>query len=111
MKVRRWLQSLNPDAASSLDEAIEELLTLHRLEKSHTLCTNLKSTNLIESAFALSAHLRTNVKRWRNPDQALRWAAASLLEAEKSFRKIKGCQKIKTTIMKIKNFDIQARVA
>lgn len=111
MKVHRWLQNLNPDAASSLDEAFKELLTLHRLGIPHTLRTNLKSTNLIESAFARSAHLRRNVKRWRNPDQALRWAAASLLEAEKNFRKIKGYREIQATIMKMKNFDIQDKVA
>lgn len=111
MKVRRWLQSINPDAASSLDEAFEELLTLHKLEIPHTLRTNLKSTNLIESAFARSAHLTRNVKRWRNADQALRWAAASLLEAEKKFRKIKGFREIQAATMNMKNLEIQERVA
>lgn len=115
IKVRRWLQNLNPDAASSLDEAFEELLTLHRLEIPHTLRTNLKSTNLIESIFAQSSYFTRNVKRWQNTDQVLRWAAASLIEAEKSFRRINGYNEIQATIIKMNpaksGIDIKSRVA
>jgi hypothetical protein len=31
-----------------------------------------------------------NVKRWHAGDQALRWTATGLLEAERKFRKVKG---------------------
>ena len=31
-----------------------------------------------------------NVKPWRDLNQALRWTATGLLEAEKKFRRIKG---------------------
>jgi hypothetical protein len=39
------------------------------------------------------AVLRTvcrNVKRWRNARMALRWTGAAMLEAEKSFRRLKA---------------------
>jgi hypothetical protein len=31
-----------------------------------------------------------NVKRWRNAEMALRWTAAGLLEAQKTFRRLKA---------------------
>jgi hypothetical protein len=33
-----------------------------------------------------------NVKRWRNAVMALRWAAASMMEASKGFRRLKACK-------------------
>ena len=38
--------------------------------------------------------LTHKVDRWRNGGMALRWAAASFLEAEKTMRKIGGCQQV-----------------
>lgn len=34
------------------------------------------------------------VKRWPDQDMALRWTAAGLLEAEKSFRKVLGFKEL-----------------
>ena len=31
-----------------------------------------------------------NVKRWRNAEMALRWTTAGLLEAQKTFRRLKA---------------------
>ena len=31
-----------------------------------------------------------NVKRWRGGEMALRWTAAGMLDAERSFRRVKG---------------------
>ena len=33
---------------------------------------------------------RTNVKRWRDGQMALRWCAAGLVEASKQFRRVNG---------------------
>lgn len=33
-----------------------------------------------------------NVKRWRDGRMKKRWMAAGMLEAERSFRRVKGCQ-------------------
>ena len=35
-----------------------------------------------------------NVKRWRNAEMALRWTAAGLLEAQKTFRRLKAYRQL-----------------
>lgn len=88
--VGRELERLNPDAAASLREGLEETLTLHRLEIPALLRTSFSSTNLIESAFSRGRTVMRNVKRWMNSGQRHRWIATALLEAEKKFRKVRG---------------------
>lgn len=88
--VGRELERLNPDAAASLREGLEETLTLHRLELPVQLRTSFSSTNLIESAFSRGRNVMRNVKRWMNSDQRHRWIATALLQAEKGFRKVRG---------------------
>ena len=51
-KVRAELVLLNASAAASLDEGLEETLTLHRLGLFRALGTSLKTTNAIESIHA-----------------------------------------------------------
>jgi hypothetical protein len=50
----------------------------------------LSSTNLIENLFSRVRGLVRRVKRWRGGTMVLRWSAAGVLEAERSFRKIVG---------------------
>ncbi len=52
-RLHRELMDLNPSAARSLAEGLEETLTVHRLEISMQLRKTLASTNVIESAFAI----------------------------------------------------------
>jgi putative transposase len=84
------LAELNPSAAASLEEGLEETLTLHRLGVPETLRVSLRSTNLIESSFSTTRQASQRVKRWRTADQVWRWAGSSLLEAEKRFKRVKG---------------------
>jgi putative transposase len=86
----RELELINPSAAGSLEEGMEETLTLHKLEIPKVLKKTLQSTNLIESAISSVRHITRNVKRWNGGDQIQRWVAAGLLEAEKKFTRIKG---------------------
>lgn len=88
--LQKDLESINPSAARSLTEGLEETLTLHRLGVPEALRKSLRSTNLIESALASVRHNQRNVKRWRGGDQIERWVGAGLLEAEKNFRRVKG---------------------
>lgn len=90
LKTVAWLDGINPSAASSLKEGLEETLTLHRLGLPETLRKSLQSTNLIESALSVAADVTRRVKRWRGGDMRLRWTAAGLVQAEKNFRKIRG---------------------
>jgi putative transposase len=85
------LRRINPDAAKSLLEGLEETLTVQRLRIPKELRLSLRSTNIIESANNGVRDRSRNVKRWRDGMQIERWAAASLLETSKSFRRIRGC--------------------
>ena len=84
------LMHLNPSAARSLGEGLEETLTVHRLHVPRQLRLTLASTNVIESAFAIVERVCWNVKRWHPGDQRERWVGSGLLVAQKQFRRIKG---------------------
>ena len=87
----KWLRSINESAADSLNEALEEILTLHRLKVSALLRKTLTSTNPIENMFSTVRDCEVNIKRYRNSAMSQRWLAAVLLHCEKGFRRIKGC--------------------
>lgn len=89
-KTVEWLEGINPSAAASLREGLEETLTLHRLGIPGELRKSLSSTNLIESALSVASDMADKVKRWRAGDMRLRWIAAGLLAAEKQFRRARG---------------------
>lgn len=89
-KVHDWLASINQAAAASLEEGMEETLTINRLGLSPQLRRIFSSTNLIESCFSRAGDLCRGVKRWRDGNMACRWAATVLLEAQSRFRRIQA---------------------
>src|SRR5271157_6547595 len=93
-KIFRQLERINPSAARSLEEGLEETLTVHRLGVGAVLRRKLASTNPIESCFSVVEKVARNVKRWREGEQALRWTATGLLEAQKKFRRVKGYREL-----------------
>jgi putative transposase len=88
------LMDLNPSAARSLEEGLEETLTVHRLHLPSNLRRTLSSTNLIESAFSTVETVCRNVKRWQGGDQYLRWVASGLLWAESRWNRIHGYREL-----------------
>ncbi len=88
--LERVLERSHPDAAASLREGLEETLTLTRLGVSGALKRTLCSTNPIESMIGTVRDTQRNVKRWRSGDMRMRWTAAGLAEAQRSFRRVKG---------------------
>lgn len=90
----KYLERLNPSAAASLREGLEETLTVHRMGITGLLRKTLCTTNPIESCFSVTRDITIRVKRWRNGDMVQRWAVAALLRAEKKFRRIKGYKDI-----------------
>jgi len=92
LQLAEHLERINPSAAKSLREGLEETLTVQRLGLPEQLRRSLRSTNIIESANNGIRDRSRNVKRWRDGIQIERWTAASLLETEKQFRRIKGCK-------------------
>jgi transposase-like protein len=89
-RVVDYLERLNPSAARSLEEGLEETLTLHRLGVADALRVSFKSTNIIESSLSRVEEISGRVKRWRNGDHLQRWTGKALLIAEESWRKVKG---------------------
>jgi putative transposase len=92
--LHRELMDLNPSAARSLGEGMEETLTVHRLHVPPQLRKTLACTNVIESAFAIVGRVCANVKRWHAGDQRERWVGSGLLVAEKQFRRVQGHKQI-----------------
>jgi transposase-like protein len=100
--VIKYLEKLNPSAASSLKEGLEETLTVHKLGIGTLLRKTLSSTNVIESCFSTTRTVTNRVKRWRNDDMVERWACVALLEAEKRFKRIKGYKDIPKLLLTLK---------
>jgi len=99
--LHRELMDLNPSAARSLGEGMEETLTLHRLHVPMQLRKTLASTNVIESAFSIVERVCRNVKRWHAGDQRERWVGSGLLVAQKQFRRITGYKQIPVLIREL----------
>jgi putative transposase len=93
-RLHRELMDINPSAARSLEEGMEETLTVHRLRVPEQLRRTLSSTNVIESAFSIVETVCRNVKRWRDGDHIERWIASGLIVAERQFRKVIGYREI-----------------
>ena len=93
-RLHRELMDLNPSAARSLEEGMEETLTVHKLRVPDQLRRTLGCTNVIESAFSIVETVCRNVKRWRAGDQIERWVGSGLLTAERQFRKVIGFRQI-----------------
>ena len=99
--LHRELMDLNPSAARSLGEGMEETLTVHRLRLPMQLRKTLASTNVIESAFSIVERVCRNVKRWQGGDQRERWVGSGLLVAQKQFRRVQGYKQIPTLIREL----------
>ncbi|HWT77653.1 MAG TPA: transposase [Candidatus Acidoferrum sp.] len=89
-RLRQELRTHNLSAAHSLDEGLEETLTLHRLGVFPVLGVSLKTTNCLESLNAQLGQLTDKVDHWRTSDQKHRWVASALLLIEPRLRRIKG---------------------
>ena len=94
----RWLERINPDAASSLREGLEETLTVVRLGVPGALRRTLATTNPIESALSVTRRVTARVTRWRDGDMRRRWCVAGLLRAESKFRRVKGHRAMPTLL-------------
>lgn len=103
----RRLEPDHPGAAASLREGLEETLTLTRLDLPESLERVLSSTNLIENLFSRVRDLAHRVKRWQGGTMILRWTAAGVLEAERSFRRIAGYRGLPKLIAGLRAHDAE----
>jgi putative transposase len=83
------LDQNHPGAAATIREGLEEMLTVARLGIDGRLAKTLNPSNPIESMISIARTTNRNVTRWRDGQMVLRWTAAGMLSAERSFRRIK----------------------
>ena len=93
-KQAQWLDKECPGAAASLREGLSEMFTVNRLGLPPSLQRCLCTTNVIESPNGTVRQKIGRVRRWQGGSMVLRWAASAFLAAEKSFRKIMGCEQL-----------------
>ena len=89
------LESDYPDASASLREGLDETLTVKDWALPIVLERTLSTTNPTNPIENLNGSIRRvtrNVKRWRDGSMIRRWVAAGILEAERGFRRLRGCK-------------------
>ncbi|MGH8935606.1 MAG: transposase, partial [Acidimicrobiia bacterium] len=92
------LRADHPDTAASLAEGLDDMFTVRRLGIDGRLALTLTSTNPIESMISVARTAMGRVKRWKDGSMKKRWTAAGMLEAERSFRRVKGCKEMPTLV-------------
>ncbi len=84
------LDKTHPDAAASLREGLDEMFTVARLGVPIRLRRTLTNTNCVESMISIIKTSAGRVKNWGDGTMKKRWIAAGMLEAERSFRRVRG---------------------
>jgi putative transposase len=92
------LEADHPDAAASLREGLEDMFTVRRLGVGGTLAKTLTTTNCIESMISITRRTTRRVTKWKDGSMKKRWIAAGMLEAERSFRRVRGHADMKTLV-------------
>jgi putative transposase len=97
-RIANELKAGHPDAAASLLEGLEEMFTVRRLGVNGRLAATLTNTNCIESMISVARTTMGNVKNWKDGSMKKRWVAAGMLEAERNFRRVRGCKDMPTLV-------------
>jgi transposase-like protein len=90
-------------SASSLEEGLEETLTLIRVNAPNEIRKSLGCTNVIENMNGLIRKTTQRVRRWSNEEMIMRWVSSGIMESEKSFRQVKGYRSIQILLDRISN--------
>ena len=96
------LDKVYPGAAASLREGLEEMFTVARFGVDGRLARTLTTSNPIESMISIARTTNRNVTRWRDGQMVLRWTAAGMLNAERSFRRLKGYKQMPQLVAALK---------
>ena len=99
----------HPGAAASLREGLDETLTLQRLGVTGALYRTLHGTNAIENLNGLVGHFVRHVRRWRDGRMLVRWIAAGLQEARRSFRRVRGHADLAALIRALDRYTLDTR--
>lgn len=101
----RQLEKKHPSAAASLREGLDETLTVMRFDLPSALARTLSTTNPIEFINGRIRRTTRNVGRWDSGDMILRWLAVALVEAAKTFRKLRGYKAVPKLVAALRAHD------
>lgn len=96
------LKTDNLSASRSMEEGLEETLTLHRLGLINEFGRSFATTNCIENLNSQIEKYLRKVKHWKTSSQKYRWVASALLDIEHRMRKVNNCSKLSVMRTKIK---------
>lgn len=94
VKLKHEVEIINISAGRSLEEGMEELLTLHKLGLNSTFIRSFSTTNCIENLNSQLHKYLKKVKYWKNSNERYRWVATALLEIEHKMRKVDKFEKL-----------------
>jgi putative transposase len=88
VNLARRLREAHPAAAGSLEEGLDETLTIKRFELPPQLERILSTTNAIENLMGSVRDQTRRVKKWKDGRMMLRWVATALQDASTRFRRV-----------------------
>lgn len=88
----RRLRDRHPGAAASLEEGLDETLTVMRFGLPRSLERVLSTTNAIENLIGSVRVLGRRVKRWRDARMIVRWTVTAVADAATRFRRVAGAR-------------------
>jgi transposase-like protein len=101
----RTLKADHPSASSSVEEGLEETLTVMAMRLPRSLERFLSTTNAIENLIGSMRDLAHRVKRWRDARMIVRWAATCVREASTKFRRISGHNDMPKLVRALRAYD------
>lgn len=110
-QIKKELILINQSAVNSLEEGLEETLTLHRLGLFKQLGESFKTTNCIENIMRLVGIYTDRIGYWKNSDQRQRWVGTALQEIEPGLRKVKGYRHLKILREAMKKLNSKNKVS
>lgn len=85
----RRLRNEHPGAAASLEEGLDETLTVMAFGLPEWLERTLSTTNAIENLIGSGRELSRRVKRWKDGKMIVRWYATACIDAERRFHRVR----------------------
>jgi transposase-like protein len=94
-RLKSFVAKHSAEGLNTLENAKEEMLTLHWVGAPDTLNKSLLSSNSIENSIRNMRGVLGRVTKWKsNTDMPSYWLSGGMLEAEKGFHRINGYQDI-----------------
>lgn len=106
--IKAELRLVNLSAVKSLEEGLEETLTMHRIGLHKELRRSFSTTNMIESIHALVEQATSKIDHWKNSSQKQRWVATALLDIEQRLNRVCGYRHLRMLRTALQNeLDLQ----